>query len=110
MNEIVVIRRAEGVEQALTLSLPAVLAVGNSSVASALRVPTLKQKLAVGKTPIVHLTPQALGVEDALREDGIRLTALNRQLNRREGLIIDGATPQEKAKTLYQNYLKERMS
>nr|WP_268991767.1 hypothetical protein [Limnobaculum eriocheiris] len=111
-KQIVVIRQTEDQQQKLTINTPSVLAVGNSTQASALRVPTLKQKLAGAKNSILHYSLEQLGLSpQALQQENDKqLTKLTRQQSRRCGVMITGGTPQEKARRLYHDYLQGRLS
>lgn len=110
-RQIIVIRQTEDEQQKLTINTPAILAVGNSTQASALRVPTLKQKLAGAKNSIHRYSLNDLGLAPQVlqQKNDKLLTKLTRQQNRRGGVIITGATPQEKARRLYHDYLQERL-
>ncbi|AWH88162.1 electron transfer flavoprotein subunit beta/FixA family protein [Limnobaculum parvum] len=110
-RQVIVIRQTEDEQQTLTIETPAVLAVGNSTQASALRVPTLKQKLAGAKNSIHHYSPEQLGLtpQALQQENDKQLTKLTRQQNRRGGVIITGSTPEEKARRLYHDYLQGRL-
>lgn len=93
--------------EVLTLRPPLVLAVGNSQQASALRVPTLKQKLAAGKRQIRRLTPAELACPAPLPA-AVRLCRLTRLEQRRVGVLIEGDSVAQKVQRLYQEYLNER--
>jgi len=90
-----------------TVRLPCVLAVGNA-VVSHLRVPTLKDRLAHRDERIEVVEAGGLGV-DVTRERGrgaCVLEGLDTIDRSRSGIIIDGKTPREKARTLYEAHLK----
>lgn len=84
---------------------PLVAAVGNAPHAY-LRVPTLKERLEA-REKTVEVFDAALPAEG---KAGCILTGLTVIDRRRAGLKIEGATPQEKARTLYELYLKERLA
>ncbi|WP_431224732.1 electron transfer flavoprotein subunit beta/FixA family protein [Serratia sp. L9] len=88
---------------------PLVLVVGNSQQASALRVPTLKQKLAAGRRQIQRLSPADLGVT-MLPPGNLRLCDLTPMEHRRAGVLIEGDTVAQKVQRLCQDYLSERWS
>jgi electron transfer flavoprotein beta subunit len=91
----------------VTLRLPCVLAVGNA-VVSRLRVPTLTDRLARRDTSIDVLSSEDLGVDIAagLRRESCALTGLEAIDRARHGVIIDGETPREKARLLFDSHLK----
>ncbi|MNI78559.1 hypothetical protein D3C73_1349440 [compost metagenome] len=93
----------------MTIRPPLILVVGNSQQASALRVPTLKQKLAAGKRQIKTLTINELAAGKPLPGEA-KLCQLIRQENQRAGVIIDGISAADKAQQLYQRYLQPRLS
>lgn len=81
---------------------PCILSVGNAPN-SYLRVPTLKDRMRLGKQPIEILEA---GHESSGQTRLLKLHSVDRQ---RTGIIIEGATPGEKAAVLYEQYLKERL-
>ena len=88
------------------IKTPCVLAVGNAPCAY-LRIPTLKDKMKLGKKPIELFTMEQLGMhEDASH---VRLDSLKKVDNKRNTVVIEGDTPQEKAQKLYDLYLKGRL-
>lgn len=93
-----------------TITTHCVLSVGNAPN-SYLRVPTLKDKMKYGKTPIEVLDIQQFNIQ-ALLDDcrhGCELKGLEKISHKRQGIIIEGETPREKARILYDSYLKERL-
>jgi electron transfer flavoprotein beta subunit len=92
------------------IKTPCVLSVGNAPN-SYMRVPTLKNKMKYGKTPIDVINIQDFNMQALLDRfcNDCELIALEKIDTRREGIIIDGATPAEKAKILYESYLKGRL-
>lgn len=94
----------------LTVRLPCVLAVGNA-VVSRLRVPTLSDRLAGRGRRVRVLAPGDVGVDAVtnLAGEGCFLTGLEAIDRSRPGLIIEGETPIEKARTLYDSYLRTRI-
>lgn len=95
--------------EVMTVKLPLVLAVGNSQQACALRVPTLKQKLAAGRRQILHLSPADLGVM-MLPPSDVRLCGLAQVEHRRAGALIEGDSVAQKVQRLCRDYLSERWS
>jgi len=90
-----------------TVRLPCVLAVGNA-VVSQLRVPTLTDRLARRDKPFAVLSDADLGVDSTaeLSRRSCVLTGLELIDRARHGVVIDGATPREKARTLFDSQLK----
>jgi electron transfer flavoprotein beta subunit len=90
-----------------TLRLPCVLAVGNA-VVSHLRTPTLTDRLAQRDRRIDVLSGADLGIDIAaeLSRETCVLTGLEAIDRARRGAIIGGATPRDKAHTLFDSYLK----
>lgn len=91
----------------VTLRLPCVLAVGNA-VVSHLRVPTLTDRLARRNKRIDVFRAADLGVDIAaeLRRETCVLAGLEGIHRARQGVIIGGATPREKARVLFDSHLK----
>lgn len=88
------------------VKVPCVLAVGNAAD-SYLRVPTLKDKIKLGKKPIRCLTLDDVGASEV--ESKVALFGLTATDKKRDTIIIEGDSPKEKAEVLFNNYLKERM-
>jgi electron transfer flavoprotein beta subunit len=93
-----------------TVAPPCVLAVGNALV-SMLRVPTLRDRLAVKDAPVVELTASELGVDlrGALADEPGRLAGLETIDRSRPGAVVAGATPADKARALYETHLRARL-
>lgn len=92
------------------IKCPCVLSVGNAP-GSYLRVPTLKDRMKSSKKPIE--TIMADEIKCACEEHTLettKLTSLEYVDNSREGVLIKGETPTEKADVLYQLYLKGRLN
>lgn len=91
----------------LTLTLPCVLAVGNA-VVSHLRVPTLRDRLARREQSIEVVAVDALGVDVAVerRRRTCVLSSLEGIPRARQGAVIEGQTPHEKAQALFDAHLK----
>lgn len=96
---------AEG-ERVWTVTTPCVIAVGNAPCAY-LRIPTLKDKMRLGKKPIEQLTLEELGVSGD--KSNVRLVDLKEVDRKRNTVVIEGETPEEKARKLYEDYLKGRL-
>lgn len=88
-----------------TVKLPCVLAVGNAP-SSYLRVPTLKAKMKLGKQPIEQIDGAQL-TDGA--ESTVELISLDKVDNHRETVLIEGDSAEEKARILYDSYLKGRV-
>ena len=100
--------QADGGTLVQTVEVPCVLAVGNAPCAY-LRVPTLKDKMRLGKQPIQNLRPEELTGHPGPGESKVELTELKPVDKSRDTIVIEGSTPQEKAEKLYQMYLKGRL-
>lgn len=95
--------------EVMTVKPPLVLVVGNSQQASALRVPTLKQKLAAGKRQIQCLSPADLAMT-VLPAGDVQPCSLTHVEHRRAGVLIEGDSIARKVQRLCQDYLSERWS
>jgi electron transfer flavoprotein alpha/beta subunit len=93
-----------------TIAPPCVLAVGNA-VVSMLRVPTLKDRLAVRERSLDVLSSGELGVDAAaaLAGEPTVLASLETIDRERAGTIVAGRTPEEKARALYETQLRARL-
>jgi electron transfer flavoprotein alpha/beta subunit len=93
-----------------TLAPPCVLAVGNALV-SMLRVPTLRERLAVKDELIAELSCAELGVDLAgvLAGEPAALMGLETIDRSRAGAVVTGATPADKARALYETHLRARL-
>ncbi|WP_025119572.1 MULTISPECIES: hypothetical protein [unclassified Serratia (in: enterobacteria)] len=96
-------------QEVMTVMPPLVLVVGNSQQASALRVPTLQQKLAAGKRQIQHLSPTDLAMTEQPAGD-VHLRGFTHVEHRRAGVVIEGGSIEQKVQQLCQDYLRERWS
>jgi electron transfer flavoprotein beta subunit len=94
-----------------TVRTPCILAVGNAP-GSLLRVPTLKAIKKAAEKDIRILTLEELNAksEDLLLQSNAELQELETVDNNRESIIIEGASAEEKAHLLYENYLKGWLS
>ena len=91
----------------VTLRPPCVLAVGNA-VVSRLRVPTLTDRLARRNAHIHSVAAADLGVDlaaELLREACV-LTELEAIHRKRASVIVDGGSPREKARALFDAQLE----
>lgn len=96
-------------QEVMTVMPPLVLVVGNSQQASALRVPTLQQKLAAGKRRIQCLSPTDLAMAEQPAGD-VHLRGFTHMEHRRAGVVIEGDSVEQKVQQLCQDYLRERWS
>lgn len=92
------------------IKTPCVLSVGNAPN-SYMRVPTLKDKMKYGKKTIDILDIEEFNVQTLLNtcRDNYELKGLEKIINKREGIVIEGATATEKVQILYDFYLKGRL-
>ena len=93
----------DGADLIQTVRTPFVLAIGNAS-SSYLRVPTLKDKMGLGKQPIHYYEPDTGHLDESVELIGLKPVSYTR-----EAVVIEGETPQEKAEILYNSYLKGRL-
>lgn len=91
-------------KRSLTVRLPAVLMI-ESGGDYCLRTPGLRQKLAVKASDVEVLPVKAQGDEEAVSP----LVGLKYAQRQRGGLIIQGSDAREKARSLYLDWLRERM-
>lgn len=99
-------------DQALraTVTPPCVLTIGNALV-SLLRVPTLKDRLAVRDSVVTRFTPADLDVDipAALSREPSAVVELEAIDRSRAGVVVEGATLGEKARALYEEHLRARL-
>ncbi len=89
-----------------TVRPPLVLAVGNAPTAH-LRVPTLRDKMGPGQRPVEKFTVAGPAEEDPAPP--LVLAALTRRTPCRAAVIVEGDSPEAKARLLYQNHLRGRL-
>jgi len=82
---------------------PCVFTVGDVQ-RTALRIPTLKDKMHYGKRDI-----EVIETGDIPVGEGFRLRKLTKVDHNRSSTVIPGGTPEEKARILYEQYLKGRI-
>jgi electron transfer flavoprotein beta subunit len=93
-----------------TVKLPLVLTVGQSQESPFLRYPTLKQKLHAGKKQVTLVTTHELGIEeDRLINNDKTLVSLTRPAEEQSCIFVNGRTPGEMARQLYDQFLKDRI-
>ena len=88
------------------IKTPCVLVVGNAAD-SYLRVPTLKAKMSLGKQPIEHRTMDE--VCEIPEESMVEITDMKKVEKKRNTILIEGDSPEEKAEKAFESYLKERL-
>jgi len=86
------------------IQTPCVLSIGDVPN-TFLRVPTIKDRMLYGKRPIEVLPIKDFQLPDET-EELIDLKAISHE---RHGIFIEGETPEQKARELYEAYLKERL-
>jgi len=103
--------RTGGGTMTQTIDLPAVLVTGNSPCSPYLRVPTLKQKLnaAAKKIIVPGLKDPDMEDKDLIKPDK-ELKRLSRPESHRPFTLIQGKTAEDKARILYEHYLKDRLN
>ena len=87
-----------------TIQTPCVMSVGNAPN-SYMRIPTLKDRLQFGKRPVEVLHASDFEPFD----ENIELVSLEVIHHERSGMLIEGASPEEKARKLYKSFLAERL-
>ncbi len=107
-NNLIIVNEVDGgiVEQ--KVELPCVISVGNAP-STYLRVPTLKDRMSLGKQEIEVYTPEDLGLNYSKIEETEVLVSLKSIDNGRSAVLIEGDSPKEKAENLYNLVLKEKL-
>jgi len=83
------------------IQTPCVLSIGDSPN-TFMRVPTLKDRMRYGKRPVEILSTSGFQLSDET-EELIELEVIRHE---RAGILIEGRSPEEKARKLYEAYLK----
>jgi electron transfer flavoprotein alpha/beta subunit len=100
--------RINGATLVQTVQLPMVLIAGHCLDSPYLRIPTLKQKLKAKKNQVTILSNTELGRDDdALLNNGKTLVDLQRPPVDRSCVFLEGNSPRDQAKRLYDEYLKK---
>jgi len=86
------------------IQTPCVLSIGDAPN-TFMRVPTLKDRMLYGKRPIEILSTTDFQLTDET-EALIDMKVISHE---RQGVFIEGETPKQKARELYDVYLKERL-
>ncbi|MCK5097169.1 MAG: hypothetical protein KAR45_03660 [Desulfobacteraceae bacterium] len=103
--------RIDGAALVQTVRLPMVLIIGHSINSPCLRVPTLKQKLNAKKKPLTILSEIDLGLDnDALINKDKTLMDLHGPRPGKPCAFLEGKSAREQAQSLYDKYLKARLS
>lgn len=94
-----------------TVHRPCILAVGNAP-SSLLRVPTLSAIKTAAEKEIGLLSPESLNCnpETLVAENDTELRELEAVKNIRDSIVIEGVSAEEKARLLYESYLKGWLS
>lgn len=93
------------------VSPPVVLIIGNAPQAAYLRIPNLRRRLEANQRSVSLLTPTELGMSEAdLAKDQPELQSLERPGPLGECHMLEGRDAAEKARYLYEQYLKEHLA
>jgi electron transfer flavoprotein alpha/beta subunit len=103
-NHLMVSCQADDGRLQQTVQTPCVMSVGNAPN-SYMRIPTLKDRIQFGKRSVAVLHMSDFEPLD----EGIELVSLEIINHERPGILIEGATPEEKARKLYTSFLAERL-
>ena len=104
-------KHMDGVNIIQKISVPIVLAIGNSINSPCLRVPTLKQKLIFSKKQVDVIKLPELGIDPGSQgKNDKTLISLDRIKPERNVIIINGKDAKEKAGRMYELYLRERLN
>lgn len=108
-NLLQVTRQTADHRQIMTLRPPVVLVTGQGDQARLLRIPTLKQKLAAARKSFAVLTLEGLALTAAGLQTSPPILHLQRTAPRRAGVMIEGQSPEDKARILYEEFLHHRL-
>ena len=100
-NHLVVTHQMDDGRLRQRIQTPCVLSIGDAPN-TYMRVPTLKDRLRYGKRPIEILSIKDFQLSDET-EELIDLEVIH---HRRAGILIEGKSPEEKARKLYEGHLK----
>jgi electron transfer flavoprotein beta subunit len=101
MNHLMVTSQMDDGQLRQRIQTPCVLSIGDAPN-TYMRVPTLKDRMGYGKRPIETLSIKDFQLADETEE----LVDLEVIHHRRAGILIEGKSPEEKARKLYEGYLK----
>ena len=109
-NHLTITSQSDGHTLVQTVKLPMVSIIGQSVDSPYLRIPTLKQKLAVKKKEIKVLSIGDLDIKGNLTDNNDKsLIQFLHPHKKPACLFIEGENPREQAQILYNQYLKERL-
>jgi len=103
-NHLMVTCQVDGGQCQQMVQTPCVMSIGDAPN-TYMRVPTLKDRLDNEKRPLEVLSTKDFVLSDETAE----LVDLEVISHERPGILIEGKTPQEKARELYEAHLKERL-
>ena len=101
MNHLMVTSQMDDGQLRQRIQTPCVLSIGDAPN-TYMRVPTLKDRLRYGKRPIETLSIQDFQISDET-ETLVDLEVIH---HKRAGILIEGKSPEEKARKLYEGHLK----
>jgi len=104
MNHLMVTSQADDGQLQQRIQTPCVLSIGDAPN-TYLRVPTLIDRMRYGKRPIEILS----SMDFHLADETEALMDLEVLIHERPGILIEGQTPEQKARELYEVHLKERL-
>ncbi len=105
-----VVSQTQGGTLLQTVKLPAVLIVGQSLETPYLRLPNLRQKLNAKKRKINLLSENDLGIDDiGLLDNDKTLIRLESRQSDHVCIFLNGSSPEEQARHLFDSYLKKRL-
>jgi electron transfer flavoprotein beta subunit len=103
-NHLIVTSQVDDGQIQQQIQTPCVLSIGEVPN-TFIRVPTIRDRMLYGKRPIEILSTTDFQLPDET-EKLIDLKVISHE---RHGIFIDGETPKQKARELYEAYLKERL-
>jgi electron transfer flavoprotein beta subunit len=103
-NHLMVTSQADDGQRRQRIQTPCVLSVGDAPN-TYLRVPTLKDRMRYGKRPIEILS----AMDFHLADETEALMDLEVLLHERPGILVEGQSPEQKARELYEVHLKKRL-
>jgi electron transfer flavoprotein alpha/beta subunit len=101
VNHVMVTSQTDDGQLRQRIQTPCVLSIGDAPN-TYMRVPTLKDRLRSGKRPIETLAIRDFQLSDET-EELIDLEVIH---HKRAGILIEGKSPEEKARKLYEGHLK----
>jgi electron transfer flavoprotein alpha/beta subunit len=101
MNHLMVASQMDDGQLRQRIQTPCVISIGDAPN-TYMRVPTLKDRMRFGKQPIETLSIREFQLSDET-EELIDLEVIH---HKRAGILIEGKSPEEKARKLYEAHLK----